>query len=686
MKRRKRIIYAMTILCVSLGLVFAAGTQESGGGTGSTKPAAAGTGERDILTVAEVMEMYDQMSFATMEEYTKATGKSIKVTGQAPSLKALESSGQIPSLAERVGPEPMVVRPKQEVGTYGGTWRLVSIGGGNRGHCMQYTRYGGLVRNSYDLNTVIPDMAKSFKQSADGKEYTFTLRKGVKWSDGESYGMDDIKFYWEDVLNNAELTPSFPGWLKSGGEPGEFVQVDDYTFKIVFKDAYPTFLTRMASPNARLFLLSPAHYLKQFHPAYTAKADLDAKVKEMEFDDWIQLFNDRWDFWINTDLPTVAAWKVVVPYGDSDRIVLERNPYFWKIDTEGNQLPYIDKVTVAIVSDAEIMTMKVLSGEVDFSGPPVGENISELPLYLENQEKGGYIVGKSSPPAHAIYLTFNQNHQDPVKRQILTDARFRFAMSYAIDREEIIELVFMGQSEPSQIAPLRGRADFHEELWSTAIEYDPDLANQLLDEMGLDKKDSEGYRLGPDGKRVSFTIITYPAVKSWEDTGVIIAQKYWKAVGIDAAVKVLDRTLWSETWQSAQHDINITNTSLGMGIDSNHRWVPIAKGWGTAYGSLWADWYMTDGAEGEEPPAEVKEMISVWEQIEVTVDRQKRLELFETILDWRAETLFGIGICPRPPMLIPIKNNFYNVPNEFLQSWSHGIFGPMNPSQFFIKE
>lgn len=679
----KKVLALLLILCVATLSVFAAGSQESEEDT--EMAATAVTGEREIPPPDQVVDQLGQMSFATIDEYERITGQTVRPTGQAPSLLAQEEAGQIPPLADRVG-EAMVVRPAEEVGRYGGTWRLVSIGGGNLPHAMQYTRYGGIVRNSYDLNTVIPDMAKSFIQSSDGRVYTFVLREGIKWSNGEPFGMEDIRFYWEDVLLNEDLTPAFPGWLKSGGTPGEFEVVDDYTFRITFQDPYPTFLSRLASPNGRLFLLTPAHYLRQFHPNYVSQDELDAKIAEMEFDDWIQLFNDRWDFWVNPDLPTLAAWMVTTPYGDTDRVILERNPYFWKIDTEGNQLPYIDRVSVSIVSDAEMVTLKVLSGEVDFSGPPCGENISELPLYMDNMEAGGYWVARSYPPAHAIYITFNQNHSDPVKRQILTDKRFRFACSYAIDREEIIELIFLGQSEPAQIGPLRGRADFHEELWTTAIEYDPDRANQLLDEMGLDKRDSEGFRLGPDGKRVSFTIITYPAVKSWEQTGEIISQKHWRNVGLDVSLRVLDRTLWTETWQSAQHDINITNTSLGLGIDSNHRWVPIGKGWGTIYGSLWAEWYMTDGAEGEEPPEDVKEMIAIWEEIEVTVDREERLALFEQILDWRAETLYGIGVCPRPPMLVPVTNNTYNVPNQFLNSWSHGIFGPMNPCQFFFKE
>lgn len=605
---------------------------------------------------------------------------------EAPMLRVQVAAGELPPVEERISEEPLVVIPVEEIGQYGGKWSLISVGKGNLAHVHNYLRYGGIVRWSSDMKSVVPDVAKNWDMSDNAKVFTFHLRKGMKWSDGVPFTADDVMFYFEDILSNKELTPIFPTYFMSGGEFVKVKKIDEYTVKLTFNEVYPLFLQRMAGPYTGE-IYAPKHYLEQFHPKYTSKEKLEKMVKEAKFDYWFELFLDKNDFWATAERPTVRAWKVVVPYGITTQVSLERNPYFWKVDPAGNQLPYIDKAVVSIVTDMEIVEMKAIAGEIDMSGSPVGESVANYPLYMENREKGDYRVLMLPTGEHAIYLTFNQNHKDPVLKKILCNRKFRYALSHAINREEINDIVFFGKGEICQPGPYPDLPSYHEPLWKAHIKYDPEETNRLLDEIGLNKRDEDGYRLRPDGKRLTLLVETYPAVTAWVRAGEMIC-KYWKEVGVKATVKVMERSFWETRWQAAEHNLCLTNSDYGQGWMAGmggHAYTPFRKGWGTTFGSAWADWFLTKGKSGEEPPEEVKKMVAIKEELKVTVDAKKRLELFKKILAWRARELYGIGICTRPPKAYIVKNKFRNVPERFYETWGYGCSGPTNPCQYFWK-
>jgi len=450
---------------------------------------------------------------------------------------------------ERIPQNPAVVEPVEEIGEYGGTWRRY-------GH-LDYATYGyilyePLVRWSSDLITVEPNIAEEWEVSEDGRTFTFYIRKGIRWSDGEPFTADDIMFWYEDIILNKELTPVPPSWMRAGGEVAEFKKIDDYTVEISFPVPYGLFLHELAYKERESF--APKHYLSQFHPKYASEEKLESMAKEAGFEHWYQLFGQKNEVYLNPDLPVIYPWKVVKPWG-AEGLTAERNPYYWKIDPAGNQLPYLDKVMVFYTSDYKLAYMRIITEKATDDASDmqaVGSDISDYTLYMENRDKGGYrvLLYPGSFPAEPAMM-FNQNAKDPALRDIFRNAKFRQAMSLAINREEINDLLYFGLAEPLQATILRTSPFYREEFARAYAEFDPDRANQLLDEIGLNERDSEGWRLRPDGKRLEIVIETRQP-PPWPDVAEMVSN-YWNNVGVKAVVKEEETNLWWARVDAGEH-------------------------------------------------------------------------------------------------------------------------------------
>ncbi len=600
---------------------------------------------------------------------------------ESPMWAEMVKAGKLPKVEDRLPKEPLVIEPVEEIGQYGGTWRRVAVGVRDIGIFTSRLTYENLMRLDPMGNELVPNVVKAWEASADGKEFTFYLREGIKWSDGAPFTADDIVFWFEDFILNKELTPSFPTWLKSGGEGCTISKLDDYSVKFTFKNPHGLFLIYLATPNGRQLIEWPKHYMKQFHPRYAAQADLDKLVKEAEFETWYQLFGNKRDF-VNPDIPRIYAWTLkeappAIP------VVWERNPYYWKVDPEGNQLPYIDRVSFDIVEDKQTLNLKVMAGEVDMQSRHL--LFDNFPLFKENEDKGGYRVFTWPSGVGTDYaIAFNQNHKDPVKKKIFQDRRFRIALSLAIDREEINEGVYLGMTEPSQVAPLPSSPFYLEEQAKAYIEHDPAQANKLLDEMGLTKRDSNGFRLRPDGKTLVVTIEYAPIFGSWDLSSELV-KSHWEKVGVKTALKQEARTLFYERKQALEHDVGIwTGSGEFMPIIDPRWFVPVSAEsiWGIGY----AEYRVSGGERGEEPTGDVKKVIELHDRIIGTPDMKKQVELFHEILRLNAKNLWVIGVVTNPPFPFVVKNNFRNVPQRGLCDWNTLCPGATRTEQYFIRK
>ncbi|NMB44927.1 MAG: ABC transporter substrate-binding protein [Firmicutes bacterium] len=561
---------------------------------------------------------------------------------------------------------------------------MAMTGMGDTASFIRTIAYDGIVRWDPDFKTVIPNIAKDWKVSDDARVYTLYLREGMRWSDGHPFTAEDIMYWFEEVQLNTDLTPVFPTWLAPGGNRPTVTKIDEYT--VEFKYARPHGLLLRQFANAgQGYIFAPKHYMKQFHPKYTSADRLEALTIEHGLEQWYQLYQNMDDRFQNPERPTLDAWKTVTPLGKSTQVVLERNPYYWKIDPEGNQLPYIDKVIYAVVENVEVALMKALSGEIDMQDRHIG-TLRNFSVVAENREKGGYRIYRTKPTGeNSMVICFNLNHKDPVMNEIFNDKRFRIAMSHAINRPEIIDLIYYGEAEPSQPAPRKESPFYYEPLTNAFIEYDVAEANRLLDEMGLTARGKDGFRLRPDGKPLTVTIELAPLYSEIVDASELL-KVYWEAVGVRVAVKVQERSLFYTRTEAADHDVALHHAD-SSGIDvllypryyfpSDHQ---------SMQAPLWSLWYRSGGKSGEKPPKEVLRQMELYDQILATADEARQVELMTEILKINAENSYVLGISTMIGPFGIVKDNFHNVPDEIHYGWIYPSPAPTRAEQYYISD
>ena len=623
-------------------------------------------------------EKVEPGEYYNLSDYEKLTGKKITKFAESPQLAELVRQGKLPPLEQRIPKNPLVVTPYEEIGQYGGTWRRtwsgLSDSAGPYKLCSEH-----LVMFNKNGTKILPNVAESWKVSRDAKTYTFKLREGIRWSDGTPLTTEDVVFWYEDIILNKDLTPTIPNWLTSGGKPLKLEKIDTYTFKVEFEEPNALFLISIGKMGGGHTFFAPKHYLKQFHPKYTPKEKLDELVKKAGLQNWYQLFGNMNDFLQNPDLPVIYPWKATnLPTATLQ--IMERNPYYWKIDPEGNQLPYIDRITHTLLGSAgETAVLKAISGEVDMQER--GLVIDNYTLLMENRTKGNYRVlrwpqGTGASPA----ILLNQNVKDPVLRKIFEDRRFRIALSLAINREEINQLFYLGLGEPRQASIISG-APFYDPEWEKAYaEYDPKKANEYLDKMGLTKRDKDGFRLRADGKTLILTI-EYSGDRPYME----VIKKYWEAIGVKVFLKPLERSLYVTRAQAGEIEVGVWGFDRNVAIlsDPGHLLGTVVE---APWAPLYATWYNTGGRGGEEPKGDIKRIYELWDKVKSTIDEKQRDRYFKEIINLHKKNIWMIGIVGEVHQLIVAKNNFRNIPDGLL--WDDNIRSPKNarPEQFFFKK
>jgi ABC-type transport system substrate-binding protein len=603
---------------------------------------------------------------------------------EAPMLAKLVKSGDLPPLKERLPDKPLVIEPVERLGVYGGTWHTALLGIADAVWMDRTIGYEGLLRWSPDFTTIIPHVAQSYESSEDGTQHTFHLRPGMKWSDGEPFTADDILFYQNDIVNNREITPV------EAKNPCVAEKVDDHTVRFVYERPEGLCIAKHASSSGT-FSRFPKHYLQQFHKSYNP--DVDALVEKEGAEDWVKLFGTKaciglgaGETYMNPECPTVYAWQTITALGDGQRAIVERNPYYWKVDPKGRQLPYLDRVNYEILGDAEVMLLKAMNGEIDMQNRTIGKPRNK-PVLAKNREKGDYRFFETVPTSmNTTVIAFNLTHDDPVKREIFNNRDFRVGLSHAINRQEIIDVVFQRQGEPWQTSPRKESVFYDERLATQYLEFDPDLADSILDKTGWTDRDSAGFRLGPDGKRISAQITFVTSwTPQWADVADLL-KAYWKRVGVDISPQAQDRSLWLERSAANNFDISMWEGELGYDADVLMRpmwYLPLD---GTiSPGPKWREWYNTRGASGEKPPELVARTLSLYDEVQVTPDEAGQHALMKQILGINADMFNVIGISLPANNYGVVKNNFRNVPESMRDSVTCLTPGLTRPEQYFIE-
>lgn len=606
---------------------------------------------------------------------------------EAPGLTEKVTAGLLPAVEERLPDQPEVVAPLTEVGGYGGAIRFGLRGSSDHNHILRLVGPQGLVRWNPEFTDVVPNLAESYEVNEDATEFTFNLRSGLKWSDGEPFTADDVLFNVNDLILNSDFAPTPPRYT-AGGEPFAAEKVDDQTVRFTFSAPAGSFLYDLAMPLGQHPVLYAKHYCSQYHPAYNE--DVQALVAESGVGDWQSLFRQQCGDvevparWGNPDRPTMDPWIISSPYtGGATQVTLERNPYFWQVDTDGNQLPYIDRLTADVSQDVESLVLAIIGGKIDFALRHI-DSISNRPVLSENQERGNYHMFAANPGG-GQYMTIDLNltHKDPEMRELFSQKDFRIALSLGMNRQDIIDTVLLGQSEPWQLGDFPGSAYYNEQLSTQYLEFDPDKANELLDGLGYERG-ADGIRTLPSGRKISFQIDVIPTntPDHVDILGLIEAQ--WRQIGVEMKINPLERSFFFDRITVANdHDAAVWPNNGSALVNYPTKLVPLHQDSRWAIG--WMHWYESQGASGEEPPQEIKDRLALWESIRATAVPAEREALYAELNQRAADAFEVLGVAKSITTYGIVNNDLVNVPDEMANSWEWPTPAPVLPQTWFYK-
>lgn len=606
---------------------------------------------------------------------------------QAPMLEELVTSGALPPLEERLPANPLVVTPVESVGTYGGTWHSALRGGLDNAWIARTVAYDGLVRYDREWKTIIPNLAESWEVSEDARTYTFKLRDGLKWNNGTPFTTADIEFA---VNLLKEPSYSVGGFVKNPKNPVTIEVVDETTFKFVFENPNGVIMDELASVNGFTIVSLSKDYCGQFYPGTNPNAAEDAKAAG--FETWELYMQDRCSWatetirWANPDLPMMNAWMIDEPLtGDATRTTFVRNPYYWKVDTEGNQLPYIDRLEMRISDSLEEITLMALNGEIDFQDRHIS-TVSNQPLFFDGQEAGDYRMGTEiQSSSNTMVLQFNLNHVDQKRRELFQNEDFRIGISHAIDRMEIIDAVFTGQGEPYQVAPRPESPYYNETYAKQYTEFDLEASAQHLEAAGL-VKGGDGLYTFADGSPLTITVDTIATLRpEWPDMLELI-QLQLEAAGIKIEINNIDRTLYYDKRPTGDYDAQVWGGDGGLDVVQEPRYY-MASGDESVWAYRWAQWFNGSRPEIAEEPADwAKQQMDLYTQLRGEGDPDKRAELMKQILTLGQENFPVIGVSLPGDTYYIAKNNMRNLPDTMFQAYLFPTPGPYDPSQWYFAE
>ena len=607
---------------------------------------------------------------------------------ESASLQSDVVAGKLPPVEDRVPEQLLIVdltAKGRDFGKQGGTLRTLITRSKDTRQMVVYG-YARLV--IYDQNyNLQPDILASY-ENVDDKRYTFHLRKGHRWSDGEPFNAADFEYWWDNVANNEELMPSGPPeFLRVEGELPQVSFPDDLTIIYEWSNPNPQFLQILAQARPP-FIFRPAHYLNSFHIDSADEEYLQEEIKAKKVRSWASLHNklDNMYKFDNIALPTLQPWIIGVKSTKSRRI-FTRNPYYHRIDKNGVQLPYIDRVEMTIVS-AGLVAAKANAAEVDLQAR--GLSFKDISILKKGEKDSGKYKTLlwANGVASQIVIYPNLNFADPVWRKVLRDVRFRRALSMSIDRRMINRALYFGLAVEGAMTALPSSPFFDPENRSAWAQYDLKAANAMLDEMGLNQRRADGIRLLPDGRPMQFVVETAGERQEVENA-LQITTDTWRDIGIHLIVRPLGRDILR-----ARVDAGITMAAVWFGWDNG---IPQPY---TSPAYLaprqqeffawpkWGQYFLTDGQAGEKPdmaePQRLMDLSLAWDR--ATTD-QSRSEIWRKMLKIHASQVYGISILAEAPQPVVVSNRLRNVPETAIWAWEPGAhFGVHRMDEFYFDE
>ncbi|UFN48112.1 ABC transporter substrate-binding protein [Roseomonas sp. OT10] len=620
---------------------------------------------------------------------------------EAPQLAELVRQGKLPPVEQRVPSEPLVIKPLQATGRYGGTWRRGFIGPSDGENGNRINASDKLLFWDPTGSRIVPSVAKGYEMSADGKTTTLFLRKGMKWSSGQPFTADDFVFWFEDIYSNKDIVPTPIADMSPGGKPGRVVKIDETTVQFQFDVPYYLLLDILAGDTllgggqsvrqAQTFsygAYSPAHYLKQFLPKYSSEAEANRRAKEAGFETWVRMLHVKKDWQLNPDLPTIGPWNTVRPI-NTPNWVLQRNPYYWAVDTEGNQLPYIDQIAMTLAEDLEVVNLRAMAGEFDAQERHI--NLLKLPVILENRDRGNYDVhlDLAFNGSDTVLLINHSYTADAEVAKWLKNADFRRALSMAVDREQMNETFWLGLGTPGSVIPNESLPESPGTEWRTKWStLDLTAANRLLDSIGLTRKDREGFRLRTDnGQRLVIQIQAVNSLLPWPQHAEMIAQ-HWRKAGIFTEVKEFERNLALQRTMANEHHIHIWQNGGSELIYLFPRHSIPVDPTEPYLGIEYCRWFASNGTQGTKPTD--PNILRIYDLFRAAPGQQREernrtaQEIWKIIVDQQ----LAIGICGQSPAsqgVRLISRKLGNIPERACIAQHCRTPGSSHPETWFFK-
>ncbi len=569
---------------------------------------------------------------------------------EAPMLAERVAAGTLPPVEERLPNQPEVVPMYEGIGQYGDEFRFGMSGYSDHEQIQNWAGNMGPIQLDPDTHytEALPLAAGAFSVSDDAKEYTFTIREGHKWSDGTPFTTADVEFAVNDILLHPDLAPISAIWY-AGGELFELEIVDDYTFRFTFAESYGDFLYEIADRDNTHPTFYQKAYCSQAHPDYNDNLDADLAANNLT--DWrdylLQLCGNpsksptRWG---NPDRPSLEAWIVTEPYvGGSTQVILERNPYFWQVDEEGRQLPYIDRLIGTVYSDPEGLLLGAIGGNVDY-GQRKLEAAANRPALAEAAPRiGAELYDVTAIGGSSLWFQLNLTHRDPELRALFNKRDFRVALSIGFDRQEVIDTALLGEGVPWNNGPFEDSPMFHEQFATQYLEFDPETANALLDGIGLTERNADGIRLMPSGRPVSFTAEITVARNDIVDQLEIMSAMWRDNIGVEMRINATERALMYAKVDNNDHDATAwdDNASWGPGrFPSSLVPAEFNSRWAIGY----ARWFKTGGEEGMEPPDHILERYHLYQNVKTSRNFEERRANILAMADIAAEQFETFGV------------------------------------------
>jgi len=603
---------------------------------------------------------------------------------EPPYLAEQVKSGSLPPVSMRLPGEPSVAvidRPGSRIGRYGGDLRMV-MGRAKDIRMMIVYGYARLVGYDREM-TIAPDILKSFDVD-EGRIFTFKLRKGHRWSDGHPFTAEDFRYFWENMALDPDISPLGPSKaLLVDGKKPKFEVIDETTVRYTWHKPNPFFLPALAAASP-LYIYRPAHYLKNYHATFVDKEELEKRVKDARKRNWRALHysKDRQYRNDNVALPTLQPWRNTTP-PPSDRFIFERNPYYHRVDAAGHQLPYIDR-TIITIADPKLIPAKVGSGEVDLQARSL--QFKNYTFLKRGEKRNDYSVFRWLTAKGAQMALYpNLNASDPEWRKLTRNTDFRRALSLAIDRHEINQVIFFGLAieTDNTVLPMSTLFDPSLRKWT---DYDIDRANALLDGLGLTERDGRGLRLLADGRPAEIVVET--AGEDSEQADVLeLIRDSWRRVGIKVFTKptrreVLRRRVKSgatvmSVWFGLENGVPTPDSSpaeLAPTADDQLQW------------PQWGLYHQTSGKGGK--PIDIPEAQRLFDLNKAWVeasDEESRRGIWQDMLAIYADQVFSIGLVAGVVQPVVVNNRLRNVPEKGIYNWDPGAhFGVYRPDTFWF--